>query len=215
MPRPFTTQLTARQRAVLEWVRAFIPKHGMPPTVREIGAAFGYRSSSVFGFLKVLERKGYIKRGRGARQLSLSERAPALCQACEKVRIAGRIAAGQPIYATEDNLGTVTVSKAMGRKGSMYALRVTGDSMVDAGILDGDWVIIREQDAADDGDIVVALVGDEATLKYLRREKDRIRLQPANSAMKPIYVKPQDLRIQGKVVGVQRFFDQSVARRTR
>ncbi len=176
----------------------------MPPTVREVGRAFDIKSSSVFYLLKELERKGHLKRGTlGARSLILSGEQRQRCR-CEEVPVKGRIAAGQPIFAADVDEGTITTNRDVLRGGEAYALRVQGDSMKDAGIFDGDHVIIRAQDTADDGDIVVALIEDEATLKKLYREKKRVRLEPANRRMKPIYVKSGELRIQGKVIEVRR-----------
>jgi len=206
MARPFTTELTRRQKAVLDWVKGFIRRNGMPPTVREIGRAFGYASSSVFDYLKALERKGCLSRRRelGPRSLVLEAEPARSCPHCEQVNVVGRIAAGKPILATEDDWGTVTVARNVLGKREVYALLVQGDSMIDAGILDGDVVLIRKQETADNGDIVVALMEDEATLKILRRQGSRVKLQPANRAMPPIYVDAQQLKILGKLVNVQR-----------
>ncbi|MCY3017540.1 MAG: transcriptional repressor LexA [Planctomycetota bacterium] len=210
MARLFTTELTKRQQQVLDWVHAFTHKQGFPPTVREIGAAFHITPRAVFDFLKALERKGCLKRGNlGARSLEFpaAQKHEAGCERCSPVRVVGRIAAGKPVMAAEDDLGAVPVNSEWLHGQDCYALRVKGDSMVDAAILDGDWAIIRKQDTADDGDIVVALIDDEATLKYLHREPRRIRLQPANPRMKPLYIKPEDLQIQGKLIGVHRSYD--------
>lgn len=206
MARPFTTQLTARQEKVLTWIKTFIFRNGMPPTVREIGAAFGFNSSSVFDYLKVLERKGYLKRGNlGARSLTLSDDSQVLREvAARRVPILGRVAAGKPILATEDPLGSVAVEAEDVRGAETYALLVQGDSMINAGILDGDIVLIRKQESANDGDIIVGMVDDEATLKRFRKDGKRIKLEPANAAMKPIYVNPEQLKVLGKLVGVQR-----------
>ena len=213
MARPFTTQLTTRQERVLDWVYSFAEKHKMPPTVREIGAAFKITPRSVFDFLKALERKGYLKRGDlGARSLELparkaASRKPQRSERVDELRILGHIAAGKPIYATEDDLGELNVDRSVlnGRPG--FVLVANGDSMIEAGILDGDYVIVRRQEFARDGDIVVALIDEEeATVKRFHREGKRIRLQPANRTMEPIYVTPESLRIQGCVVGVQRFY---------
>jgi len=208
MARPFSTELTLRQRRILDWVRAFADKHGMPPTVREIGSAFKITPRSVFDFLKTLERKGCLKRGGlGARSLIFTNRPHSSCLRCATVPVVGRIAAGQPIEAIEDPNATVTASQDLSKGGGLFALQVMGESMIEAGILDGDMVLVRKQETADEGDIVVALLEDEATLKYFHREGKRIRLQPANAAMKPIYVDADKLRIQGKVVSVQRLLD--------
>jgi len=204
MARPATTEATPRQREILAWIKAFIRDHGMPPTVREIGDAFGIKSSSVFHLLKELERKGYLERGGlGARSLIVKGRKRVPC-GCVEVPIVGRIPAGRPVEAIEHETGTLHVNKELLRGRGGFALQVVGDSMVDAGILDGDYVIIRKQETAEDGDVVVALIEDEATLKRFHREGDGVRLDPANSRMQPIHVRTGEFRIQGKVVGVQR-----------
>lgn len=196
--------LTPRQQETFAWVKAFIRDHGMPPTVREIGDAFGIKSSSVFHLLKELERKGYIERGRlGARSLIVKGRKRVPC-GCAEVPIVGRIAAGRLVEAIEQDAGTLHVNKELLRGRGGFALQVVGDSMVEAGILDGDYVIIRKQETAEDGDVVVALIEDEATLKRFHCEGDGVRLEPANSRMQPIHVRRGEFRIQGKVVGVQR-----------
>jgi repressor LexA len=206
MARPFTTQLTDRQQQVLDWVCRFAEEHKMPPTVREIGAAFKITPRAVSDFLKALERKGYLKRGNlGARSIEFPERKRRLYGESE-IRILGRIAAGKPIYAHEDDLGTLSLNPLMQQ--GCFALVAEGDSMIDAGILSGDYVLVRPQEHARDGDMVVALVNDEeATVKYFYRETDRIRLQPANKSMAPIYIRPDELRIQGRVVGMQRHYE--------
>ena len=201
-------KLTGRQREILNWIKRFINEQGMPPTVREIGAAFEIGSSSVFDHLKALERKGHLRRGElGARSLILEEADD--LRGCEhaEVRVLGRIAAGSPIEAVEDDLGTIPVSKELLRGHGGFALQVEGDSMVEAGIHDGDYVIVREQDTAENGDIVVAVIEGEATLKRFYKEKDGVRLEPANWKMEPIEVKSGDFRIQGKVVGVMRILE--------
>ncbi|MFH0778677.1 MAG: transcriptional repressor LexA [Candidatus Eisenbacteria bacterium] len=200
-----TKDLSPRQRETLEWVKKFIQEHEMPPTVREIGDAFGIKSSSVFDLLKALERKGYVRRGDlGARSLIIEKQGSDESEGCVEVPVVGRIPAGQPVEAIEGDLGSVPVRKADLRGGAAFALRVEGRSMVDAGILDGDYVIVRQQRTADDGDIVVALIEDQATLKRFRRQKGRVRLDPANREMKPIFVSSGEFKIQGKIVAVHR-----------
>ncbi len=207
MARSKSEVLTPRQREILNWIKGFIRKHDMPPTVREIGRAFGIKSSSVFQHLKALERKGHLERGKlGSRSLIVKGVRRSACH-CREVPVVGRITAGSPIEAIEHDRGELVVNRELLRGGSGYALQVVGDSMVEAGILDGDYVIVRKQDTAEDGDIVVALIDDEATLKRFYRDGDGVRLEPANSAMQPIHVRTGEFRIQGKVVGVQRHFD--------
>jgi repressor LexA len=227
MSRPATTEATPRQREVLDWVKTFVRDHGMPPTVREIGDAFGIKSSSVFHLLKELERKGYVERGGlGARSLILKGRKRAPC-GCVEVPVMGRIAAGPMASTGWHDAGTLHVNKDMLRGHGGFALKVVGDSMVEAGILDGDYVIVRKQETAEDGEVVVALIDDEATLKRFYRDGDGVRLEPANSAvpharfcsqdcraayraaMRPIRVRTGEFRIQGKLVGVQRNIDRN------
>jgi repressor LexA len=204
MSRPASTEATPRQRQILAWVKTFIRDHGMPPTVREIGNAFGIRSSSVFHLLKELERKGCLRRGElGARSLIVKGRKRVPC-GCVEVPIVGHIPAGRPVEAIEHDVGALHVNKELLSGHGGFALKVEGDSMVEAGILDGDYVIIRKQETAEDGDVVVALIEDEATLKRFYREGDGVRLEPANSRMEPIHVQTGEFRIQGKMVAVQR-----------
>lgn len=218
MPEVGTTELTPRQRQVFEWVKAFIREHTMPPTVREIGDAFDIKSSSVFDLLKTLERKSYLRRrDRGARSLIIETARTQLGagNGIIEVAVIGRIPAGRPIEAIEHDCGTVAVSKNLLRGQKAYALRVEGQSMVEAGILDGDYVVVRKQQAAEDGDIVVALIENEATLKRFYQENGGVRLEPANREMKPIHVSHGEFRIQGKVVGVVRIMStETPAKRT-
>jgi len=197
--------LTPRQGEILGWVKGFIREHGMPPTVREIGGAFGIKSSSVFELLKALERKGQLRRGDlGARSLIVKGRVPRHECGCEEVRIVGRVRAGAPIEAIVDDWGTIAVKRDLLRGHAAFALKVEGNSMVDAGILDGDYVVVRKQETADDGDIVVALIENEATLKRFFRDTDRVRLEPANPAMSAILVRSGEFAIQGIVISVMR-----------
>lgn len=194
--------LTPRQEQVLEFIQEEIRSRGYPPTVREICQGLGLRSSStVHAHLSQLEKKGYIRRD------------PTKPRAIEvlaedddhliPVPIIGRVTAGEPILAVENQEGTMTLPKDFVGSGENFLLRVRGDSMIGAGILDGDLVLVRRQDTADNGDIVVALVnGEEATVKRFFREKDYIRLQPENEHLEPIITK--ELRVLGKVIGVLR-----------
>ena len=197
--------LTDRQKAVLDWIVGFVREHGMPPTLREIGGAFGISSPGVLGHLRALERKGYLKRGNlGARSLEVVCASDGDAGGSVRLPVVGRIAAGTPLLAVENIEGSISVDRRMLGRGraDWFALKVKGDSMVEDGIRDGDVVVVRKQETARDGDVVVALMEDEATLKRFYREKRRIRLQPANSEMEPIYVK--DVTIQGIVKGVIR-----------
>jgi len=204
-------RLTQRQRQILDWIKDFIREHTIPPTVREIGAAFDVKSSTVFDHLKALEAKGYISRDSSrARALFVEDEEDDAgeFERCETddIPVVGYVAAGGPIDSVEGNLGSVPVASDVLRGRGGYALRVRGQSMIEAGINDGDYVIVRKQETAKDGDIVVALVGGESTLKKFYREGDGYRLEPANSEMAPIHVREGDFMIQGKVIGVMRTF---------
>lgn len=204
--------ISDRQRRILEFISRFQQKHGYPPTVREIGQEVGISSTSVVDYnLRALEKAGLLRRDREvSRGLELTGAAAnRLVQGPVRVPIMGRIAAGEPIEAVRDHAEEIELPQLLCNS-ECYALQVKGRSMVEDLIDDGDLVVIRPQESADDGDIVVALLTDgpapegRATLKRLYREKGRIRLQPANSAMEPIYVDPTELRVQGKVVAVIR-----------
>lgn len=198
-------QLTDRQREILDWIVGFAREHGMPPTVREIGAEFGISPAGVFGHLKALERKGRLRRGElGARSLEIIGMPASGRGESAAIPVVGRIAAGAPLLAMENVEDSLAVDRSMlrPRGGQFFALRVKGDSMVEAGILDGDIVIVHKRRTAGDGDIVVALIGEEATVKRFYRERGRVRLELASSRMKPIRVK--DVTIQGVVKGLVR-----------
>lgn len=198
--------LSDRQQRMLGFIRQYISEHGRPPTVREIGNAVGISSTSVVDYnLRVLERDGHLRRERElSRGIELAGR-----HASPSIPVLGLIAAGQPIEAVEDPSDTVEVPQRLVDQGC-FALRVKGKSMIEDHIDDGDVVVIKPQDTADNGEIVVALLTNgastegEATLKRIYRDGRRIRLQPANAEMEPIFVDPQALRIQGKVVSVIR-----------
>lgn len=192
--------LTESQQKVYDYLKSRT-QNGLPPTVREICAATGLKStSSVHAHLKTLERKGYISRDAGLnRAIHLAGE-----QNVIQVPIVGRVAAGQPILAVEEVEGYVPYSLPHEGSEEYFALNVRGESMKDAGILNGDIVVIRKTPTARDGEIVVALIEDEATVKRFYREKDRIRLQPENPDFSPIYTR--DVLILGKVVAVFRYY---------
>jgi repressor LexA len=210
--------LTQRQREVYEYVVSYADSHGYPPTVREIGEAVGLASpSTVHAHLANLERAGYLRRDpTKPRALELTKRERAAARASVSVPdagevrvlpLVGEIAAGGPLLAEENVQDHLAVPETLSRGGEEFLLRVKGESMVDAGILDGDYVVVQRQQTARDGDIVVALAGqdeaaDEATVKTFFREQGRVRLQPENAAMEPLY--PEHVSILGKVVGVFR-----------
>jgi len=207
--------LTARQQEIWQFLCAYVERHGYPPTVREIGEAVGLASpSTVHAHLANLERAGLLRRDpTKPRALELignrQERPAAATVSDDRVQrlpLVGQIAAGAPLLAEENVEDEIAVPEPLGR-GADFLLRVKGDSMVEAGILDGDTLVVRKQDDARNGDIVVALVGedesaDEATVKTFYREAGRIRLQPENRALSPIYA--DHVEVLGKVVGVFR-----------
>lgn len=203
--------LYRRQKQILDFLKQYINKYGYSPTLGEIAEALSVSSlATVHEHLQALVKKGVIKKFEGAvRGIEvLDQKISHTLQGIE-LPILGFIAAGQPIMTYTDPDATIKVSPAMisGKKRS-YVLQVKGDSMIEEGILDGDYVIIEEQNVANNGDIVVALLDNGlATLKRFFKEPNRIRLEPANSAMSPIYVTdPDSIRIQGKCVGVIRRF---------
>jgi repressor LexA len=216
--------LTPRQHQVLEYIRQSINERGYPPTLREIGLHMGIRSTNgVNDHLRALENKGYLTRedmkSRSLRPTSLAlkglnQEAANTTQVVDvdedliEIQILGRVAAGAPILADENVVDTIKIDRMMVRGGKeVFGLRVSGDSMIEAGILHGDYIFVRKALTANRGDIVVAMIGDEATVKYYYPEKDYIRFQPANSQMAPILVRAKDFRatmLLGVVVGIFR-----------
>jgi len=208
MVRELPKKPSKRQSEVLEFVRDFTRRNGVPPSIREIGAALGITSSTVFQHLHYLERKGYLRNAdRSSRSFQLVELMHDKYSDCVEVPVIGKIAAGRPLLAVEDVTEHIPVVRGLAKNREMFALIVQGDSMIERGIMDGDYAIVRKQDTAEEGDIVVALIEDEATLKEFHREGKRIRLDAANRRVKPIYVAESEFHIQGKVVGVQRRYD--------
>lgn len=201
--------LYRRQKQILEFIKQYIDKYSYSPTLGEIAEAIGVSSlATVHEHLQALSNKGVIKRFEGAvRGIEVLDQKISAALKGIELPILGFIAAGQPIMTYTDPNATINVAPSMlsGKKRS-YVLQVKGDSMIEDGILDGDYVIIEEQDTASNGDIVVALLENGlATLKRFYKEATRIRLEPANSAMQPIYV--TEVKIQGKCTGVIRRFN--------
>lgn len=211
-------KLTERQRAVLDFIVESIHDRGYPPTLREIGNHLGIRSTNgVNDHLRALERKGYLTR-EDMKSRTLRPTPDVLRAVVDhdepeetdmiEVPILGRVAAGLPLEAIQEPTDTVRIDRMLiGARGEVFGLRVTGDSMIEAGIHDGDYVFVKKQLEAPRGAIVVCLVGDEATCKYYFPEKHHIRLEPANSQMAPILIPKTDWRdtqILGVVVGVFR-----------
>jgi len=209
-------ELSPRQSDVLEFVANTIDSRGLPPSYREIGDALGISSTNgVSDHIKALIKKGYLKKLEGppggvARGIQLTPVARSMRGSDDLVHVplVGHVAAGQPILAEENHERTMGFDASLLPGGGVrFALKVRGESMVDEGIHDGDFVIVRQQQTARNGDIVVALVDGEATVKYYFHEGQRIRLEPANAAMEPIFVQAdQQALIQGVVVGVFRVY---------
>ena len=198
--------LTKRQQEIFDFIRKYSDLNGYPPTVRDIGKAVGLASSStVHAHLANLEKLGVLRRDpTKPRALELLDRAAAGVRGFVRpgLPLVGLVAAGQPILAEENIEEYVATPEAAGGDDGEFLLRVRGDSMKNAGILDGDLVVVRPQETATDGEIVVALVGEEATVKRFFQESDHIRLQPENEAIEPIRVR--EVRIVGRVVGLMR-----------
>jgi repressor LexA len=201
--------LTDRQRQVLEFIKVETERQGFPPTVRDIGAAVGLSSSStVHAHLAALEAKGLIRRDpskpRALEVVGRERSAPRQPEFSNVIElpVIGAVAAGVPTLAAENVESTISLPTEVVRDDATFVLRVKGESMIGAGIFDGDFVVVRQQSTASNGDIVVAQIEDDATVKRFFREPDRIRLQPENPTMEPIY--SRDVTILGKVVAVFR-----------
>jgi len=197
--------LTKRQKQMAEYLESYINEHGYAPTLAEVGQYFGLSSlATVHKHLRNLEQKGVIKRQHNhsrALEVSQAQRRPPQTR---ELRLLGRVAAGQPIEAVEGQ-ETISVPDEFVRRDDTFCLRVKGESMIEDGIRDGDYIIVEGRQTASNGETVVALLGNEATVKRYYREADgTVRLQPANSAMEPIMVGGGDLQIRGVVVGLMR-----------
>lgn len=196
--------LTARQKQILDYIQNYFREKGYPPSVREICAATNLRSTAtVHSYLVQLEEKGYIKRDpqkpRAIEIINMSGSRHVV-----DVPLVGKVTAGEPILAQENIENVFSLPKEMLPDAEVFMLSVKGDSMINAGIFSGDYVLVQSTNTAENGDIVVALLEDEATIKRFYKENDCIRLQPENPSMAPIIVK--DLKILGKVVGLFRRF---------
>lgn len=204
-------RLTARQHTVLLTIKEWIRQHGFPPTIRELGQQLGIKSlRGVTTHLDAIAKKGYLNRKRSARGIKLlMDVGASAVELSLRIPVVGRVAAGEPLLAQEHLEGHLTIDASLLGKSppsaTHFALRVHGTSMEGAGILDGDYVIARQQEDASNGDIVVALLGDEATVKRLFKENDHIRLQPEHPTLEPIIVtKQQSIAVLGKVIAVFR-----------
>lgn len=199
-------ELTEKQQNIYNFLEAYICEHSCPPTLREISEHLGLKgTATAMQHLEALERKGHIQRRDGSRGISLTRKPGSSVS----VPIVGTIKAGMPELATEDILGFCQIDASWLKGRGNFILKVSGDSMCDAGIYNGDYAIIRPQQTAENGEIVVALIDGEATLKRFYREHDHIRLQPENSTMKPIIVRTGEAEtlIAGRLIKTVRFFD--------
>jgi repressor LexA len=196
--------LTKRQQEIFDFVKQYVGEHGYPPTVRDIGKAIGLASSStVHAHLANLEKLGVLRRDpTKPRAIEVLKDKARQAVAPAGLPVVGQVAAGQPVLADENIEEYVPVPGIAGGDDGEFVLRVKGDSMKEAGILEGDFVIVRRQETATDGDIVVALVGEEATVKRFFRENDHVRLQPENETMEPI--RTREAQVLGRVVGLCR-----------
>lgn len=199
--------LTEKEQAMLDYIAENIKKNGYSPSIRDIRTALNIKSTStVHTYLERLETKGYIQKENGKSRTLRVDGADSGKPRGAKVPIVGRITAGAPILAVENYDGYIDFA-AQSRgvdQNNLFALKVRGESMIGAGIMDGDIIVVDHRDYAEDGEIVVALIGEEATVKTFYKEEDGFRLQPENSTMDPIYTK--ELSILGKVIGCVRFY---------
>jgi repressor LexA len=198
----YMKELTDKQRRILTFLMEFTKLHGYPPTVREIGEHFRFLWAAARAHLKAIERKGFIKLNPST---SRGIEIPGLNPVNSfSLPVAGRIRAGKPILATEDIDAHILVDTSLFPHADSFSLRITGDSMREAGIMDGDYVVVKPQKTIEEGEIGVVLIEDEATVKRVYREKKKIVLKPENREMKPTVHNPDEVTIIGKVVGVIR-----------
>jgi repressor LexA len=195
-------KLTEKQKRILKFLMEYTKNHGYPPTVREIGEHFRFLWAAARGHLQALERKGFIKlkpaKSRGIEIPGLRPSSGFM------LPVAGKIRAGKPILAREDLDAHILIDKSLFPYSDSFSLRVTGDSMIEAGILDGDYVVVRPQKTIENGEIGVVLIEDEATIKRVYKGKKKIVLKPENKNMKPSTHEPDEVMIIGKVIGVIR-----------
>lgn len=198
---------TKRQEEVLEFIKDYLADNKYPPTIREIAAHFEISVKGAYDHIKALEKKGYLRcNSNRSRAIEILNDSPLEEDRLLQIPLLGRVAAGLPIFAEENLEGTVNLPVEFLRKGVHFALRVHGDSMVGAGIMDGDLAIIRQQATAENGDIVVAMTEDDAvTLKRFFKERNRVKLQAENPKYNPLF--SQNVRILGRLVNVIRRYD--------
>ncbi len=200
--------LTKRQQQFFDWMLDYFTEYGKSPTMRELGDHFDMKPPSAFDVVNALIKKGFVRKvGNGPyRTLDLIDESGHSIEP-NKLPLIGEVAAGTPVLAVENWLGSLVIDDRLLQRGAAFALKIRGDSMIEAGILNGDFVIIKMQPSANDGDIVLAIVDGEATVKYLHRQKEgQIVLRPANQTMSDIIVPADDCLIQGVVIALQREF---------
>lgn len=199
-------KLTAKQKAFLAYLSRYLAEWGTAPSFDEMCAHFGFRSyNTVSTYLRILERKGYVRLpGKKNRKRGLEVLRPVEARRCE-CPVLGKVAAGKPIEAAAP-MGSVEVPPSMAANGAHFVLQVNGASMEEDGILDGDLVVVRKQPDAENGEIVVAVINHEATVKRYYKREDHIELRPAHRGMASFRINAGDLRIEGKVVGVMRYY---------
>ncbi|HXX79972.1 MAG TPA: transcriptional repressor LexA [Thermodesulfovibrionales bacterium] len=197
-------ELTDKQKRIVEFLKVYVGEHGFPPTMREIGEHFGFTWPAARGHLAAIEKKGAIRmnpmKSRGIEVIGLRPKDVL------SLPVAGRIRAGKPLLAIEEIESHIVVDRNLFKEGDSFVLRVTGDSMVDAGILHGDYVVVKPQREIRGGDIGVVLIGEEATVKKVYPKRGSITLVPANKMMEPVTYRPDEVSIVGKVIGVIRKF---------
>jgi len=199
-------KLTEKQKKVLEFINEYANFNGYPPSIRDIAEHFNIKSpSGAKKHIDVLVRKGYLKRNKGARTIRGSHLYRGNIR---MVPLVGKVAAGKPIIAIENVMGEVPLPEGItGGSNNVFILEVEGESMINIGIGSGDYVVVRQQSIADNGDIIVAIIDGEATVKRFKRRDDEIILYPENDTMKPIHISGGDLNIAGKVVSVIKMID--------
>ncbi len=201
-------RLTPTQERVFDFLKEYLGEKGFPPTLREIAFHFGLRGPKApQKTLNILERKGYIRKiPGGSRAIEILPPPPIRLAQILSIPIIGRVQAGEPILAVENIEGYINLDRSLVSSGDVFLLRVQGDSMIDAHIQDGDFALVKPQPTAENGEIIVALIEDEATIKRIFQKSDLIRLEPANSKMEPIVIKRREKKITivGKVIGIFR-----------
>lgn len=206
---PLPVELSKRQQETLTVIKSYIQEHGFPPTVKELGKMLRLSVATVHQHLDYLQRKGYITRKGGSLARNIRVLMEEQHETFRKIPVIGRITAGLPILAVEHHEGYLSVDPYRYKGDDLFALIVHGDSMTGDGIMDGDCVIVRPQPVVDNGEIGVVLIGDEATIKHVYFDETSITIKPSNPKYEERILTDEEVLIQGKVIGVQRFFETS------